>query len=86
MPSNLKFRSLNRQDLNYGVKRFLKVRLKKIAMDRAAELTLDDDPKIVAMIEAYNDGRRENFGNQDPTGNSRQADFRANHSYFWSQK
>jgi hypothetical protein len=87
MPTNLKFRSLNRQDLNYGVKRFLKVRLKQIAIDRAAELTLEDDPKILAMIEAYNDGRGVPTGDDDdPTNASRQAAFRANHSYFWSPK
>ena len=86
MPKNLKFRSLARQDLNRGVKQFLKVRLKEMAMDKAAELTMDDDPGVLAMIEDYNDGRRETTGNQDATGNSRQADFRANHSYFWVPK
>lgn len=86
MPKNLKFRSLARQDLNRGVKQFLKVRLKAMAMDKAAQLTLGDDPDVLAMIEAYNDGRRETHGNKDETGNSRQADFRANHSYFWVPK
>lgn len=86
MPANMKFRSLARQDLNRGVKQFLKVRLKAMAMEKAAELTLDDDAEVLAMIEAYNDGRRETFGNQDATGNSRQADFRANHSYYWVAK
>lgn len=86
LPKNLKFRSLARQDLNRGVKNFVKVRLKAMALERAAELTLDDDADVLAMIEAYNDGRRENMGNQDSTGNQRQADFRANNSYFWVPK
>lgn len=86
MPKNLKFRSLARQDLNRGVRNFIKVRLKAMALERAAELTLDDDAAVLAMIEAYNDGRRETTGNKDNTGNARQAEFRANNSYYWVKK
>lgn len=86
LPTGLKFRSLNRQDLNRGVKNYVKSALKKAAFDRASELVLDDDPEVLAMIQAYTDGRGISNGNKDATGAARQADFRANHVYGWVEK
>lgn len=87
LPAGLKFRSLARQDLNRGVKNYLKRELAKMAKDRAADLALDDDPQVLAMIEAYNDGRGIPTGDDDdPTNAERQATFRAGHSYYWQGK
>ena len=50
-------------------------------------MTLDDDPDILAMIEAYNDGRGIQSGDDDdPTNAERQAKFRASHAYYWEEK
>lgn len=86
MPTGLKFRSLARQDINRGVKNYVKSAVKKAALERASELILDDDLEVLAMITAYSDGRGISYGNKDATGASRQADFRANHVYGWVQK
>ena len=86
LPAGLKFRSLARQDVNRGVKNYVKSAVKKAALKRAADLILDDDVEVAAMIAAYNEGRGVASGNKDATGAARQADFRANHVYGWVEK
>lgn len=86
MPTGLKFRSLARQDVNRGVKNYVKSAVKKAAMSQAADLILDDDLEVLAMIAAYSDGRGVSYGSSDNTGAARQSTFRANHVYGWVQK
>lgn len=87
LPSGLKFRSMSRQDMERGVKNYMKRELAKMAKENAAELALDDDTEVLAMIEAYNDGRGIPTGDDDdPTNSERQATFRAGHSYYWQGK
>ena len=87
LPSGLKFRSMARQDINRGVKNYVKSAVKKAALERAGELILDDDHEVAAMIASYNDGRGVAVANDDDRTNAeRQATFRATHSYSWKVK